>query len=90
MSPNGKTIVDLRAERLRLAEPLPAQNVIPLTLEAIEDGQHGLSAALGPILVVCERGPRAALAARYLRADGLDAEYWRGTWQELRQALDTR
>ena len=90
--PEPKTILDLRPAPLRGTAPLPvplAVSVRPLTLEDIEEGTHGLSAADGPVLVVCERGTRSALAARYLRADGLDATHWAGSWAELLQSLQT-
>ncbi len=77
--PANVTVIDLRAEALRqCCEPLAHPNVISLTLEQIEDAQHGLTPQHGPLLVVCERGSRSALAARYLRADGLDARHWEG------------
>ena len=76
--PADATVIDLRAEALRLRDPLPHPRVVPLTLEEIEDGGHGLSVQGGPFVVVCERGARAGLAARYLRADGLDAHAWEG------------
>ncbi|GGK19912.1 hypothetical protein GCM10008955_11640 [Deinococcus malanensis] len=74
--PDPVTVVDLRPDDLRQAQPLegPGVLVIVLSLQAIEDGQHGLSQHSGPLLVVCERGVRSGLAARYLRADGLDAQ----------------
>ena len=68
------TVIDLRAEAARTAQPLRLPNVVlPLTLAQIEEGTHGLTPGHGPLLVVCERGPRSGLAARLLRADGLDA-----------------
>ena len=71
--------VDLRPPEQRAAAPLASpEQVTALTLEQIEDGQHGLTPALGPLLVVCQRGTQADLAARYLRADGLEAQAWRG------------
>lgn len=82
------TVVDLRSDAARQAEPLPAVRLVVLSLDAIEDGQHSLKPEHGPLLVVCERGPRSSLAARYLRADGLQAEHWQGTPQELKQALE--
>lgn len=88
--PEPKTILDLRPAPLRGAAPLPVPlpiSVRPLTLEDIEEGTHGLTAADAPILVVCERGTRSALAARYLRADGLDATHWVGSWAELLESL---
>ncbi|WP_291425935.1 rhodanese-like domain-containing protein [Deinococcus sp.] len=76
--PAEVTVIDLRAEALRQLEPLAHPNVIALTLEQIEDAQHGMTPQHGPLLVVCERGNRSALAAHYLRADGLDARHWEG------------
>lgn len=79
--PEGVTVIDLRPAELRLAQPLEAltaQPVLALSLDQIEDGAHGLSPASGPLLVLCERGVRSGLAARYLRADGLDAQAYPG------------
>lgn len=76
--------IDLRPSKQRAAAPLaPPEQVTALTLEQIEDGQHGLTSALGPLLVVCQRGTQADLAARYLRADGLDAQAWRGNLSNI-------
>ncbi|WP_425147096.1 rhodanese-like domain-containing protein [Deinococcus sp.] len=71
---SAPTLIDLRAAAARAAQPLtwPAR-VIALSLEQIEEGTHGLTPDLGPLLVVCERGARSGLAARLLRADGLEA-----------------
>lgn len=74
-------LIDLRPPELRAAHPLDGQTdcaVQAVSLEQIEAGTHGLTPAHGPLLVVCERGVRSALAARYLRADGLDAEHVAG------------
>lgn len=84
------TIIDLRAEAARRAEPLSdpgGRRVLPLGLDEVEDGAHGLTPASGPLLVVCERGARSQLAARYLRADGLDAQAWPGGWASFVTAL---
>ncbi|EYB67740.1 putative rhodanese sulfurtransferase [Deinococcus phoenicis] len=86
--PGGVTLIDLRPEDLRRAEPLSRLTPLPVravTLDAIEDGTHGLSAALGPLLVICERGVRSGLAARYLHADGLDARAYPGGVPALRR-----
>ena len=48
-------------------------------MDDIEEGRHTLTPAGGPYLVICERGAHAGLATRYLRADGLQAEAWKGT-----------
>lgn len=83
------TIVDLRAEAERLARPLPPGiRSRSLSLDTIEEGQHGLSPGSGTYLVVCQQGSRAALAARYLRADGLNAEAWRGPPEELAELAE--
>jgi rhodanese-related sulfurtransferase len=87
------TIIDLRPEALRLAQPLLAlvpNPVRALSLEQIEDGGHGLNAADGPLLVICERGIRSGLAARFLRADGLDATAYAGGVPALRAAVNQR
>ncbi|MEF2279997.1 rhodanese-like domain-containing protein [Deinococcus sp. YIM 134068] len=78
---DGVTVIDLRPEDLRRREPLDRLTPLPVRavpLDAIEDGTHGLSADLGPLVVVCERGVRSGLAARYLRADGLEATAYPG------------
>ena len=59
-------------------------------MDDIEEGRHTLTPAGGPYLVICERGAQAGLAARYLRADGLQAEAWKGNPAELQQALEER
>ncbi|WP_245896051.1 rhodanese-like domain-containing protein [Deinococcus irradiatisoli] len=74
-------IVDLRAETLRGAEPLSALLPNPsraVSLAEIEEGQHGLTPADGPLILICERGVRSTLAARFLRADGLEATAFPG------------
>lgn len=65
-------LIDLRPAAQREQKPLP--DAATLTLEQIEDGEHGLRPEQGPFVVLCERGTQADLAARYLRADGLDAK----------------
>ena len=74
------TVLDLRSAELRAALPLPAlpNRVVVVSLGEIEVGQHALTSDLGPLLVVCERGVRSMLAARMLRADGLDASAYEG------------
>lgn len=87
----GQTLIDLRDAAARRAEPVPHsgdRQVLVLGLDAIEDGAHGLTPAAGPLLVVCERGTRSQLAARYLRADGLDAQAWPGGWASFTAALN--
>lgn len=85
------TLIDLRPQELRFAEPLerlmPGRRVQAVTLAAIEQGQHGLSAADGPAVVLCERGVRSPLAARFLQADGLSAEAYPGGVPALKRAL---
>ncbi|MBB6017027.1 rhodanese-like domain-containing protein [Deinococcus radiopugnans] len=80
--PEGVTVIDLRPAELRFAQPLEpllsGRPVLALSLDQIEDGAHGLTPASGPLLVICERGVRSGLAARYLRADGLEAEAYPG------------
>lgn len=73
------TIIDLRSDALRAAQPLALPNpVLAVSLAQIEEGTHGLTPELGPLLVVCERGARSGLAARLLRSDGLDASAFAG------------
>lgn len=89
--PVGVTLIDLRPAELRLREPLSGLTSLPVlavTLDAIEDGTHGLSADLGPLVVICERGARSGLAARYLQADGLQASAYPGGVPALRRELD--
>ena len=74
-------IIDLRPQELRFRDPL--ERLLPnpvraVALDRIEGGAHGLTPDLGPLLVVCERGPRSQLAAQYLRADGLEAQAYPG------------
>ncbi|MDO4263169.1 MAG: rhodanese-like domain-containing protein [Deinococcus sp.] len=85
------TLIDLRPQELRFAEPLerllPGHAVRAVALAAIEQGQHGLTPADGPLLVLCERGLRSPLAARFLQADGLSAEVYPGGVPALKRAL---
>lgn len=79
--PGGVTVIDLRPEDLRRREPLGRLTLNPVravSLDAIEDGTHGLSPDLGPLVVICERGVRSGLAARYLQADGLEVTAYPG------------
>ncbi|WP_102125480.1 rhodanese-like domain-containing protein [Deinococcus planocerae] len=79
--PGGVTVIDLRPEDLRRREPLERLTPLPVravSLDAIEEGTHGLGPDLGPLVVVCERGARSGLAARYLQADGLEAVAYPG------------
>ena len=73
-------LIDLRSADLRVAAPLPAlsNRVVVVSLGEIEEGQHALTPDLGPLLVICERGIRSTLAARMLRADGLNAVAYGG------------
>ena len=79
--PGGVTLIDLRPAELRFAQPLEHLTALPVqavSMRQIEDGTHGLTPQSGPLLVVCERGLRSGLAAKYLRADGLDASAYAG------------
>ncbi|MDV6376120.1 rhodanese-like domain-containing protein [Deinococcus arenicola] len=79
--PQGVTVVDLRPPELRFAQPLERLTDLPVlavSLDQIEDGAHGLTPETGPLVVICERGIRSGLAAKYLRADGLDAAAYPG------------
>ena len=80
LPPPDVLLIDLRSEVLRAAVPLPPlpNRTLLLSLDEIEEGVHGLTPAAGPLLVVCERGVRSTLAARLLRADGLDAFAYAG------------
>ncbi|UBV41435.1 rhodanese-like domain-containing protein [Deinococcus taeanensis] len=87
--PEGVTVIDLRPDDLRGRDPLTALTDRPVqavSLDAIENGTHGLSPDLGPLLVICERGVRSGLAARYLRADGLNAQAYPGGVPALKAA----
>ena len=82
-------LIDLRPEDLRLREPLEALIPLPVravSLDQIEEGTHGLKPDFGPLLVICERGVRSGLAARYLQADGLEARAYPGGVPALRRA----
>ncbi|GGQ99148.1 rhodanese-like domain-containing protein [Deinococcus ruber] len=79
LSGSAVTLIDLRSEQARAAQPLTLPSrVLAVSLAQIEEGTHGLTPDLGPLLVVCERGARSGLAARLLRADGLDAQAYVG------------
>lgn len=88
------TLIDLRPQELRFADPLerllPQHPVRAVSLAAIEQGQHGLTPADGPLLVLCERGVRSPLAARFLEADGLDAQVYPGGVPALKRALSSQ
>lgn len=88
--PEDVTVVDLRPADLRAADPLEpwlARPVTAVSLDDIEQGRHLLTPVLGPLVVVCERGVRSTLAARYLRADGLDATPYPGGVPALKAAM---
>ena len=79
--PATGTLIDLRPDDLRAAQPLTGLSPLPvvhITLDAIEEGIHQLRNLTPPLTVICERGVRSGLAARYLRADGLDASAYPG------------
>jgi rhodanese-related sulfurtransferase len=84
------TIIDLRPANLRVASPLPAlpNPLLALSLDDIEEGRHDLTPADGSLLVICERGVRSSLAARLLRADGLDASAYEGGVPALLRAAE--
>lgn len=88
--PDGVTLIDLRPAELRFREPLERlthQPVRAVSLDAIESGSHGLQPDLGPLVVICERGARSGLAARYLQADGLDASAYPGGIPALKREV---
>ena len=89
--PPGTLLVDLRSEALRARTPLPPlpNRTLILSLDEIEEGAHGLTPAVGPLLVICEKGVRSPLAARLLRAEGLDASAYAGGIPALLAALKT-
>lgn len=90
MTLRGVTLIDLRPAELRVREPLERLTSLPIvavTLEAIENGTHGLHPELGPLVVICERGVRSGLAARYLQADGLEASAYPGGVPALQREL---
>ncbi|WP_407570179.1 rhodanese-like domain-containing protein [Deinococcus altitudinis] len=80
LPPPEDLLIDLRSGALRAATPLPPlpNRTLLLSLDDIEEGAHGLTAAAGTLLVVCERGVRSTLAARLLRAEGLNASAYEG------------
>lgn len=80
------TVIDIRPQELRWAQPLDAllpNPVIISSLERIERKQHGLT---GTVVVVCEIGLRSNVAAMYLRADGVHASHVPGGVRALKQA----
>jgi rhodanese-related sulfurtransferase len=88
--PDGVTLIDLRPAELRLREPLERLTHHPVravSLDAIESGSHGLQPDLGPLVVICERGARSGLAARYLQADGLEARAYPGGVPALKREM---
>lgn len=90
--PETALIVDLRVQELRFHEPL--ERLVPnevkvLTLGDIEVGRHGLSGEPREVVVICERGIRSSLAAKYLQADGVRAGHYPGGVPALRRALTT-
>ncbi|PNY82646.1 rhodanese-like domain-containing protein [Deinococcus koreensis] len=90
--PGAVTLIDLRPPELRFQEPLERLTRLPirtLTLAQIEEGTHGLQPADGPLVVICERGVRSGLAARFLRADGLDATAYPGGVPALKREAAT-
>lgn len=79
----GARVLDVRNAEERAERPLG-------TVAAVEIPQDELRARRaelpgGPWLVVCERGPRAAEAVRWLAADGIAAHYLGGglRWADL-------
>lgn len=79
--PTAGTLIDLRSAELRFAQPLDGVVALPVvivSLDSIENGTHALATLPPPLTVICERGVRSGLAARYLRADGLDAHAYPG------------
>ncbi|WP_420597353.1 rhodanese-like domain-containing protein [Deinococcus sp.] len=93
MPPEGQLLIDLRPASLRGAEPLSAllpNPVRAISLDEIEEGQHQLTPLDGPLIVICERGIRSTLAARFLRADGLEAVAYAGGVPALRLAAKSR
>ena len=83
-SPAFRETTECRAWQMML-ERLTALPVRAVALEAIEGGTHGLGPELGPLVVICERGARSGLAARFLQADGLDAAAYPGGVPALRR-----
>lgn len=89
--PDGVTLIDLRPAEVRFREPLERLTRHPVravSMDAIESGSHGLQPDLGPLVVICERGARSGLAARYLQADGLDARAYSGGVPTLKREAD--
>lgn len=90
--PEGALLVDLRPQELRFREPLErliSNEVKVLTLDDIERGEHGLRGDPREVVVICERGLRSSLAAKYLQADGVPAGHYPGGVPALRRALTT-
>ncbi|MCL4810938.1 MAG: FAD-dependent oxidoreductase [Vicinamibacteraceae bacterium] len=75
VSLDGRPLVDLREPSERAANPAPSADVTPASHAALRDG----STTPDPeSLLICERGTRAAEAARLLRARGVQRPYLAG------------
>lgn len=85
------SVLDIRPAELRFARPLmgegvPPEKILCAELRDIEAGRCPLPPG-SAVWVVCSLGPRAALAARYLRAAGVQARAYPGGEAALREAL---
>lgn len=76
-------VIDLRPKSQRNHPPIPHQHVLPLNMAQIEDGTYQLEPKPSQILVVCDQGMHAKLAARYLTSDGWPAQAWTGAIADL-------
>ncbi|MBL4926542.1 chromate resistance protein ChrB domain-containing protein [Fuscibacter oryzae] len=80
-TPKAPTILDIRRQALRDADPRLIATARPLPETALApDALARLAAGLsGPVVVVCAQGHgRSQAVAAWLRADGMQAEYLEG------------
>jgi adenylyltransferase/sulfurtransferase len=80
------TTVDVRPADERATPPLPGALNISLTDVADGTAARALTAVPGPVAVYCHNGIRSLVAARQLRAQGVDAHHLVGgalAWQEV-------
>lgn len=62
---------------------MPHPHVLALGMNQIEEGAYQFDPKPSQILVVCDQGMHAKLAARYLESDGWPAKAWIGPISDL-------